>query len=228
MSSSTRKTDVAAVGGEYPMTSTSAMEGGGGPGSSTADKLHRGRNVQLAFLMQGWGQLFNQAVLIILLLAFHSQGGPPYKETSTQWTYRVSFAIILPFTLYLAYYRFYKVRYADDALRRAKRRSNTSGYDAASLKLVMRHYWPRLLATAGCWVSFFVAGHSMRGSSQIFQFCNDFFFYGSRLFQNQFLKIISPGGSVMTGWLLNLINLGVSLIGYYLAAFTIDNKVDLS
>jgi MFS family permease len=165
MSSFARTTDMAAVGGEYPMTSTSAMEGGGGPGSSTADKLHRGRNVQLAFLMQGWGQLFNQAVLIILLLAFHSQGGPPYKETSTQWTYRVSFAVILPFTLYLAYYRFYKVRYADDALRRAKRRSNTFGYDAASLKLVMRHYWPRLLATAGCWVSFFAAGHLMRGSS---------------------------------------------------------------
>jgi hypothetical protein len=32
----------------------------------------------------------------------------------------------------------------------------------------------------------------------------------------------------MTGWLLNLINLGVSLVGYYLAAFTIDNKVDSS
>lgn len=133
------------------------MEGTGhGKNASTGDKLHRGRNVQLSFLMQGWGQLFNQAILILLLLAFHSQGGPPYKETSTQWTYRVSFAAILPFTLYLVYYRIYKVKYADTALMRSKRRLHTSGYDWASLRMTMGHYWPRLLATAGGW------------------FCNDF------------------------------------------------------
>ena len=42
------------VGGEYPMTSVSAMEGVKGQGSAKADRLHRGRNVLLAFLMQGW------------------------------------------------------------------------------------------------------------------------------------------------------------------------------
>jgi hypothetical protein len=45
------------VGGEYPMTSTTAMESKHAGQTSDAaqkdDKLHRGRNVVLAFLMQG-------------------------------------------------------------------------------------------------------------------------------------------------------------------------------
>ena len=42
------------VGGEYPMTSTTALESKTvGSSSQTDDKLHRGRNVVLAFLMQG-------------------------------------------------------------------------------------------------------------------------------------------------------------------------------
>lgn len=42
------------VGGEYPMTSTTALESkAAGSKSQTDDKLHRGRNVVLAFLMQG-------------------------------------------------------------------------------------------------------------------------------------------------------------------------------
>jgi hypothetical protein len=43
------------VGGEYPMTSTTALESKTvlGKDAQTDDKLHRGRNVVLAFLMQG-------------------------------------------------------------------------------------------------------------------------------------------------------------------------------
>lgn len=40
------------VGGEYPMTSITAMEGVHGQGTTHADRLHRGRSVALAFLMQ--------------------------------------------------------------------------------------------------------------------------------------------------------------------------------
>lgn len=40
------------------MTSTAVLEGGvGGPAGTTEDRLHRGRRVVLAFLMQGWGQV---------------------------------------------------------------------------------------------------------------------------------------------------------------------------
>lgn len=47
------------VGGEYPMTATAAMENaiGSGKVSNKEDRLHRGRKVTMAFLMQGWGQV---------------------------------------------------------------------------------------------------------------------------------------------------------------------------
>jgi hypothetical protein len=56
------------------MTSTTAMEGVHGTTTSRDDKLHRGRGVLLAFLMQGWGQMIDQIILLVLLLIFHSGG----------------------------------------------------------------------------------------------------------------------------------------------------------
>ncbi|PWN50905.1 MFS general substrate transporter [Violaceomyces palustris] len=196
------------VGGEYPMTSTRAMEGtGSGRAASTGDRMHRGRNVALAFLMQGWGQLFNQGILLVGLLAFHGSLNPPYSKTSTQWTFRVQFGVISFVTLYLAYIRYYKMKYSDEALRQAKQRLHTSGYDLKSLNLAGGHYWHRIVGTAGAW------------------FCNDFFFYGNKIFSGVFISIITGGSSSLgTTWLYNLINVGVSLCGYYLAAILMDHK----
>lgn len=165
----------------------------------------------MAFLMQGWGQFFNQVVLILLLLIFHRSANPPYGVVAAQWTFRVSFALPAVGTLGLVYYRMYKMPLASRALNEAKRKSQVTGYDVQSLKLTLKYFWPRLLATAGAW------------------FCNDVFFYGNKLFQSQFIRIISPetarSGNVMTGWLWNLLNVGVSLLGYYLASFLIDHKL---
>ncbi|KAF8326873.1 major facilitator superfamily domain-containing protein [Cantharellus anzutake] len=196
------------VGGEYPMTSTSTMEGSSS--ATSGDRLHRGRNVVLPFLMQGWGQLFNQTILILLLLMFHSQAGPPYTETSAQYIYRVSFAAILPFTLYLAYWRAYKVGYGaanGELMRSRKRTGRTGGYDIISLKLCITHYWGRLFATAFGW------------------FANDFAFYGNKIFQSNFIAVIVPHThNINIGWLWNLINVGVAMFGYYFAALLIDYK----
>ena len=196
------------VGGEYPMTSTRAMEGTGpGRAATTGDRMHRGRKVALAFLMQGWGQLANQVVLIVFLLIFHGSLKGPYSETSTQWTFRLQFAIIAVLTLYLAYIRYYRMKYQDTALQRAKKRLNTSGYDVTSLKLSLHHYWHRLVGTAGGW------------------FANDFFFYGNKIFAGVFINIITGNtGSLETTWLYNLYNIIVSLAGYYLAALLMDHK----
>lgn len=156
------------VGGEYPMTATSSMENAVGAGklSTRDDRLHRGRKVTMAFLMQGWGQLANQALLIILLLIFHhGQGDPPYSLTSVQWTFRLSFAFPAVGTLWLVYYRVYKMPNASRQLQIEKKKSNVTGYDMASLQITVRHFGGRLLATAGTW------------------FCNDVFFYGNKLFQ---------------------------------------------
>lgn len=198
------------VGGEYPMTATAAMENATGAGkiSTRDDRLHRGRKVTMAFLMQGWGQFFNQAILIVLLLVFHhGQGSPPYSERVAQWTYRVSFAIPAVGTLWLVYYRTFKMPLASRALNAAKKKAAVTGYDVQSLKLTFSHFGGRLIGTAGGW------------------YCNDIFFYGNKLFQSQFIAVLSPGNkSVLTGWLWNLVNVGVSLCGYYLASFLIDNK----
>jgi MFS family permease len=196
------------VGGEYPMTSTRSMEGATGRAAREADRRHRGRKVSLAFLMQGWGQFANQVVLILLLLIFHGSGDPPYGTTSTQWVFRVQFGIIAFITLFLAYLRFYKMKYQDNVLRDSKKRLNTSGYDFKSLNLATGHYWHRLIGTAGAW------------------FCNDFFFYGNKIFAGVFISIITGGSSTLiTSWLYNLINIGVSLVGYYLAALLMDYKM---
>ncbi|KAK2629411.1 hypothetical protein QTJ16_000231 [Diplocarpon rosae] len=201
------------VGGEYPMTATAAMENATGSGrvSTKEDRLHRGRNVTMAFLMQGWGQFFNQVVLIVLLLIFHHSSNPPYSLVSAQWTFRISFALPAVGTLWLVYYRMYKMPLASKALDQIKKNSKVTGYDVASLKMTLQYFGPRLIATAGGW------------------FCNDVFFYGNKLFQSEFIKVISPGtaasGNVMTGWLWNLVNVGVSLCGYYLATFLIDHKL---
>jgi MFS family permease len=200
------------VGGEYPMTATAAMENATGSGkiSTKEDRLHRGRKVTMAFLMQGWGQFFNQVVLILLLLIFHhGSGNAPYSELSVQWTFRVSFAIPAVGTLWLVYYRWYKMPLASKQLDMEKRRTNVTGYDINSLKMGLKVFPTRILATAGTW------------------FCNDVFFYGNKLFQSAFIGIIAPKASehgVMTGWLWNLCNIGVSLAGYYLASFLIDHK----
>jgi MFS family permease len=200
------------AGGEFPTTSTMSMErpvstayGVQSIQEGKEDRMHRGRKVQLTFLMQGWGQLFNQAALVILLLAFHhGRGDPPYDARSTQLTFRISYALIIPFTLFVLLRR-WRAWQAERASGGPKR---GSGYDARALGMVFRHYWPRLLATAGGWLIM------------------DFIYYGNKIFQAQFIQTIAPHNtSVLTGWLYNLINIGVSMFGYYAAAAMVDNKL---
>jgi ABC-type nickel/cobalt efflux system permease component RcnA len=117
------------------------MVGHHGPGASIADRRHRGRNVLLAFTMQGWGQMAYQGILVVSLLIFHGGGNPPYSELSAQWTFRVSFAFIRLLTLYLIYHRVYKLEFADHHLQDAKKKHNVTGYDTRSLGLVVKQYW---------------------------------------------------------------------------------------
>jgi MFS family permease len=192
------------VGGEYPMTATTAIENAVSTGriSTRQDRLHRGRAVTMAFTMQGWGQVLNQGVLCILLLIFHhGTGAPPYSEIAAQWIFRVSFAIPAVGTLWLAYYRWYKMPLAGTQLDAAKLKHNVKGYDLEALKLTFSYFGPRVLATAGGW------------------FCNDVFFYGNKLFSSNFIKVISPASSssVMTTWTWSLVNCVVELAGYYCA-----------
>ncbi|KAF9767847.1 hypothetical protein IL306_014917 [Fusarium sp. DS 682] len=199
------------VGGEYPITATSSLEGvsSGGRISTREDRLHRGRRVTTAFLMQGWGQFVNQVILIVLLAIFNNgKSSPPYSASAAQYTFRLSFAFPAIGTLWLLYYRTYRMRSAGKQLAEAKKRSNVTGYDVNALRHCFTNFGGRLFATAGTW------------------FCNDVFFYGNKLFQGQFIKVISPDSkSIFTTWTWNLVNITVSLAGYYLASLLIDNKM---
>ncbi|KAI0548995.1 major facilitator superfamily domain-containing protein [Xylaria curta] len=200
------------VGGEYPITATSSMENAVSAGklSTREDRLHRGRKVTLAFLMQGWGQFFNQIVLTILLVIFNrgTGGEPPYSEFAAQYTFRIQFAIPAIGTLWLVYYRTYKMKSASKHLEKAKKKANVTGYDVKSLKITFSNFGGRLFATAAGW------------------FFNDVFFYGNKLFQSQFINVISDNPkSLLTTWNWNLVNVVVSLAGYYAAALLIDNKM---
>ncbi|CEH12590.1 Inorganic phosphate transporter [Ceraceosorus bombacis] len=202
------------VGGEYPVTATRAMEASSGRGAGAADRMHRGRKTALAFTMQGWGQFVNQTLLILLLLVFHHGSlEPPFSKASAQWTFRVQFAIVTVPTLWLAYHRYYKMDFTQDkrlaeAKKKAGDKSGTSGYSAASLKLAWNHYWHRIVGTAIVWLA------------------NDVAFYGSKLFSGVFIGLItgSPSNLKLT-WLYSLLNIGVSLVGYYLAALVIDHRM---
>ncbi|KAF4980952.1 hypothetical protein FZEAL_3147 [Fusarium zealandicum] len=199
------------VGGEYPITATSSLEGAstGGKLSTREDRLHRGRRVTTAFLMQGWGQFVNQVVLIALLAIFNNgQSSPPYSKSAAQFTFRLSFAFPAIGTLWLLYYRTYRMPNASKQLAEAKKRSNVTGYDLNALRYCFTHFGGRLTATAGTW------------------FCNDVFFYGNKLFQGQFISVISgESHSIFTTWTWNLVNITVSMAGYYLASLLIDNKL---
>lgn len=199
------------VGGEYPITATSSLESAvtAGKLSTREDRLHRGRRVTMAFLMQGWGQFVNQVLLIVLLVIFNNgSGSPPYSTSAAQYAYRLSFAFPAVGTLWLAYYRTWKMPHASRQLAAAKARTNVTGYDVNALRYCFTHFGGRLLATAGTW------------------FCNDVFFYGNKLFQGQFIKVISNNpNSLLTSWSWNLVNISVSLAGYYCASLLIDNKL---
>lgn len=194
------------VGGEYPMTGAQAAEKEV-PGSK-ADVLHRGRNVALAFTMQGWGQLANLGVLMVGLLAFNSKGSGPYSHGAAGATYRFSFGCIAVLIAWMAYYRTWRMKpVAGSKMKPGKQAEKEAGHEAASFKLLLTHFWHRLVGTSVSW------------------YCNDFLFYGNATFRNSFISIlVGPHTSVMTNWLWNLLNVGVALVGYHAAAFSIDWK----
>ncbi|KAF2763982.1 MFS general substrate transporter [Teratosphaeria nubilosa] len=175
----------------YPMTATIGMESGvkSGKLSTRDDRLHRGRKIVGAFLMQGWGQFFNQVILIIFLRIYHhGSGEPPIFKVATQWTYRVSFAIPAVGTLWLVYYRAYHMPAANRQLHVTKKKHSVT--------------------VTGAW------------------FANDVFFYGNKLFQSKFIKVIEPNSTLfITSWSWNLLSIAVELAGYDGAMWFVDNKL---
>lgn len=189
------------VGGEYPMAAGSAAERAEAKGRASARK--RGREVVLTFSMQGLGNFTNTAVLCVLLAVYSSTKPNNRTHLYTPWrlsgVWRTAYAIGIIPIMYMLYYRIFRLRESAVWKKRGKGEPRHMG-------LLFKHYWPRLLATCGAW------------------FLWDFSFYGNKVFQSTFIKVLSPSGSDLEETLLwTLLNSGVALIGYWLAAAVIDN-----
>eukprot|EP00898_Chlorokybus_atmophyticus_P004917 jgi/Chlat1/5426/Chrsp35S05231 len=191
------------VGGEYPIASSSAAE------RAEADSRlvqRRGETVVCVFSMQGWGNFVNTLNVVWLLAAF-GENGAPYNPGHLNAVWRISLGLGIFPIIFMLGWRIFVLK--ESAVWKAKRQSlEKSGvgvrFDNRKLLLVFKHYGPRLVGTSLSW------------------FVWDFAFYGNKLFQSTFIKIINPGAGVREVALWTLLNSGVALVGYYFAAFTID------
>ncbi|KAG2491417.1 hypothetical protein HYH03_010206 [Edaphochlamys debaryana] len=193
------------VGGEYPVASASANER-----AESCPKLQkrRGETVILVFSMQGLGNLVNTAVIIALMAVFGLYG-PTYDRKSLELTWRLSYAIGLVPLIGILLYRIFHLR--ESAVWQQKQQAlkamggaQSSGIQWRKLGLLLRYFWHRNFGTAVSW------------------FVWDIAFYGNKLFQSTFIRIINPEASLIQvlGW--TLLNSAVALAGYYTAALTID------
>jgi len=187
------------VGGEYPMAAGSAAERAETGGKRAA--RFRGRAVVLTFSMQGVGNFVNTGILLILLCVFNvtTVAEQKAKPNSLGGVWRTAFGLgLIPIVFMI----FYRVVY----LKESKMWSRpTAGQKAKDISYLVSNYWGRLLSTCGCW------------------FFWDFGFYGNKVFQSEFIKILSPTAGITTTLAWTLLNSGVALVGYYFSAALVDN-----
>jgi hypothetical protein len=143
-------------------------------------------------LQQGWGQLVNQVILILLLIVSNPhRGNEPYTKLAVQYTFRLQFAFVGLVTLWLLYYRIFRIKGADATLRAIQQKDGLivldgegagagvglSGIEkgisrAAARPAAVRAYDVKSLKLT---ITFF--WHRLIGTAGGW-FCNDFFFYG--------------------------------------------------
>ncbi len=197
------------VGGEYPMASSSAAERAEG----TAEiRQKRGRTVLLVFSQQGWGN-FSNVLVIIIVMAITGSTGSIISNHDANTVYRVQFSVggfilLLLMTYRIKYLKESKVW--QEERKGVNRELELEGDANNTSKLyfvIFRKFWPRLVATCLCWTM------------------SDLMFYGNKLFQSQFIELISGSNSTLfkqMQW--NLLNAFIALLGYFCAALLIDNK----
>ncbi|KAL4429622.1 hypothetical protein ABPG77_008671 [Micractinium sp. CCAP 211/92] len=200
------------VGGEYPLASSSAAEKAEGDPQL---RKRRGETVVLAFSQQGWGNFVNTLVILLLLAMQGATGDLTSRQAELTW--RLQFGVGAVICACVTAYRWLYLEESEvwQAEHKGVQEELAAGNEEAEVSgrgfwhehwTVLRFYWPRLLVTCLGWVA------------------NDFAFYGNKLFQSQFINVISPGASRYVQMQWTLLNSGIALLGYYCAAFTIDRR----
>lgn len=185
------------VGAEYPVAAAAATER-----KSASSKRKRGQGTVLSFSMQGWGNLCNTLLLLLLVHIF----GTSSHNLKIVW--RLSYALGIPGLLALLIWR--ACRMKESTVWQEKKGAltgeiadNTHSWHKKQ-KLLVKHYWHRLFGTASAWFLWDVA------------------FYGNKLFQTSFILLLRPNAGLQEILGYTALNSAVSLVGYYAAAFTID------
>lgn len=199
------------IGGEYPLSCTYTAEG-----SKTSE---RGRNVSSTFSMQGLGQV--AAAFIGNLLVQNFANSRPYVSKNLELIWRMLFGIGTIPALLILYPRYRaeeNVHFKTNQFATATFQSGSgrapqsinSRHNAKGLEIgfIWRHYWRRLIGTAGTWFLF------------------DIVFYANGIFAASVLHSLNfdtaTRPSLQTVTLQNLyIALG-ALPGYYVAIWSID------
>jgi MFS family permease len=194
------------VGGEYPMAASSAAERAEGDPEM---RHRRGETVVLTFTQQGWGN-FTNTLVIIILMAILGATGTTVSAYDAELTWRLQFVIG---TVIVAIVSLYRFLYLEESKVWAAERKTAdhelevegeADHKSKLYSVVLKRNWSRLFVTCGAWV------------------VNDLAFYGNKLFQSTFIEVISPGASLFVRYQWTLLNAGVSLCGYFTAAYFVD------
>jgi MFS family permease len=200
------------VGGEYPVASTSANER-----AEATRTLHerRGETVMCVFSMQGWGNLMNTLVLAILLAVTGQVNGSTVGQNGLEFNilaivWRLVYFIGAIPLIFIVGWRIFVLKESDVWIGKRKALKDLGPTENSAIRrkygLFLYHYWHRSFATAMSW------------------FVWDFAFYGNKLFQSVFIKIINPSAGLYEATWWTFLNNFVALFGYYFAAFTVDKR----
>lgn len=185
------------VGGEYPLASSSATERATSP-------ANRGQTVVLTFSMQGVGNWVYTSVLLLLLYTTGidwSSSIDEYEPDVLNRIWRVTYAIGAVGLFILVTGR---ILFLEESKHfEMRKESGQKKFQCGGIG----HFWHRLFGTSVSW------------------FVWDVTFYGNKLFQGTFIKeIVGADITPFKTLVYVLINSSVALVGYYVAAYTIDRK----
>eukprot|EP01134_Creolimax_fragrantissima_P004262 CFRG4262T1 len=206
------------VGGEYPVSASSAAE----RSQANATSVSRGMDVGLTFSCQGIGAFIGSLVIVILLLIM-SEDSPDcaaegvnlngHNQSSLIIVWRVTYGIGVFIAGALFVYRYTRLK-ESTVWQEAKDRRTLKYLEGSyaidmnnpvsQYQIAFKYYWSRLIATAGCWCMWDIA------------------FYGNKLFSGPIFAELVPDGSLIQVNSYILLNNFVALIGYYCAASVID------
>lgn len=233
------------VGGEYPLSASSAsekamqnmllqkdMENDGERQTNefaTIDQTGRGRQIQLVFTMQGLGIWFQTVVLMLLLLAEGQTGedGNGYELQALRRIWRISYLVgasILFFVLVTRYLYLSESKVWADDMEQRKQEDTASG--ASANKNGMGCYkTPNSALSVQRPTQMLLRTYGIRlfGASMAWGLW-DIAFYGNKLFQSSFLFALAGDNiSLLEFTVAAALNSTAALLGYFGAAPLLDH-----